>query len=163
MHPTIYYNRFQEDDDLGDHLSINIYNSAGGTVAQGIAHMKYDKDIDTLVNLLDIAAGTGSPISVHESRTNSNYQVPAGKKFVFMGVMDASSVGGHSMKIWSSATVDTADGTTIFDQTFTGPRNTQWITTPILEVAANRFLTLEHTGGAANAVLSKIIGFETDA
>ena len=155
-----------EDEDLGDYITIPIYSGLSDTIgppfSTGIQSLKYDHNTDTLINLINNSTATN--LSLHDARTNANYSPPVGKKFVFMCIISATNATqDHTMKIRSSATADTADGTVLHDQTHVLNSTTAWKTTGILEVAASQFLTLEKVAGTGNARISSMIGYETAA
>ncbi len=151
------------DEDLGDFVSGQLFNRAVG--ASGVGwNLKYDRTKgDILVNLLGAGAGPGLSVSTHEGRTNTAYQVPAGRKFIGFARLTSSGPSPTTMNIRSSVTVDTADGTVVYSQT-DALTNTLITTSQIFTILANQFLTLEKTfSGIASAQMDRITGFETDA
>ncbi len=156
----------EEDEDLGDYLTLPIYSglasSIGPPFSTGIQSLKYDHTTDTLINMIN--GQTATNFSLHDARTNANYSPPVGKKFVFMCIISAANVTqDHKMKVRSSVTADTADGTVLYDQIHVLNSSTAWKTTGILEVVASQFLTLEKVAGTGDARISSIIGYETPA
>ena len=148
-----------EDEDLGDFLSINHFSSTG--ISQSTYNIKYDKNTDTIIPLQNVFSTT-TPTSVIRSIDGVAYQVPAGKKLVFLGFLTSQSTSNVAGKIWSSATVNTADGTTIWNQTQLVNTNSRQ-STAVLEIAANQFLTLERVTGGVQFRLQEIVAFETPA
>lgn len=150
---------FGAEDELGDFITALVFQNT--TTQVGQYHMKYDPTTDKLINLNSAAAGSGTPKSATLMATGVAYQVPAGKKLVCIIAVTGNSGTNTLGKIRSSATVDTADGTVLHDQT-AAVNNSGKKTTPILTVLANQFLTSEQVSGAG-FVIDDIIAFETDA
>jgi len=157
---TVWKTIIQEVEiELGDHISAPVFQGTNTEV--GKYHMKYDPSTDKLINLSNATASSGSPTSATLLRTNTAYQVPAGKKYVFVASVTGIGVTNTQGKVRSSVTVDTADGTVLHDQT-AFVNSTGKKTTDRLTVLANQFLTAEQVSGA-NFRIGDIIGFETDA
>ena len=152
-----------DEDDLGNFITISHKGAVANNQGAGSLAIKYDPDLgDIVVNLVGTGASTGSPTSVHRADTNANYQCPAGKKFVFVAILASSNSNVVQGKLYSSATLDTADGTLIYTQS-RNVSNALQTSTGILEIAANQFLTIEHTAGTGNLNVSFCQGVEKDA
>lgn len=93
-----------------------------------------------LKRLIDVGAGT---LTMHDTETNANYQVPVGKKFkiIFIETAGLAAVGD---RIISSDTVDSTSDEVILLQPSATLTNLIFIST---EVGANRFINYVEPGG----------------
>ena len=153
-----------EDEDLGDHITATVYN--GITTSVGELHVKYDVNLDTIINLGRVSVGSGITTSAHIFPANSNYQVTVGKKLIFIAIVRGSASTQKGFKIRDSATVDSEDGGTLWDASAggaSGGASTQkWSIGP-LEASASTFVTIEESTSNTGNVLVDFIGFETAA
>ena len=158
MFPIIQYLRLEEDEDLGNFVTDSVWSL--GTASAGTASRKYDPDAgDTLIFVDGVnLTATGTLHNAIDGSTN--LEVPTGKKWTVILTLGFLSTTGPTFKIRASDTVDTADGTILYTQTKASVTNEK-VTTPVLALAAGKFLTYEKT--ANNALFSGAIIIESDA
>lgn len=153
-----------EEDDLGSFLSVALFYASTGSA--GTINFRYDDTIgDEPQNLQSGGdASSGSPASADFTIDGTSAQVPTGKKWIGYIVYGGASATACKASIRASTTVDTANGTKIWDGSSSDfVTNTVFITAGPLEFSANTFVTLEHESGAGNARFQRIVLYETDA
>ena len=158
-----------EEDDLAGLLEIPKFPFVTNAVPTSI-HNTFLGSNDAVAPVIHFHSGgavAATPLSAHLESTVGTvaYQVPAGKRLVFALVLSASTSTAN-FKVRSSATVDTADGTVLFDNTggtvLDNTPNISW-TRPVLEVAASQFLTIERVSGTGTINIQMIIAAEKAA
>ena len=157
MFPIINWIRI-EDEDLGNFVTDSAW--ALGTTSIGSINRKYDPDAGDTLIFVDGVNQTATGTFHNAIDGSTNLQVPTGKKWTVVLTIQFLVTTGPTFKIRASATVDTADGTVLYTQT-KASTTTEQVTTPILELAADDFLTYEKT--ANNATFQGAIIIESDA
>lgn len=88
--------------------------------------------------------------SLHDLRTNTNYQVTTTGNMKLAVEITTTGANGF-FKVWKSTLADSATGTPVYDFTNTATFDTGAFTTPILEfaVTANDFINIENLGASS--------------
>jgi len=169
MFPVIDGSPQEEDDDLGNHITCPIFHSqlTSNVLGGGRLNLKYDPDAGEkpILLLSGGAASSGTAaVSLHLAETGANAQVPAGKKwkgFIVLGGGTANAVKG---KVRSAATLDTADGTVVWDGSAgTNLTNQVFQTTELLEFDENEYPTIEYSSGTGTIEIKMVVLIEVDA
>ena len=162
MFPWNLFLKEQGEDEVSLY-SIPFYDEFGATTDfRGQIAIKFDENNDTIIRVFSgTNIGNGVSTTLHDLKDNStNLKVPAGKKWFVAVTCDGAT--GTNWKLRGSATVDTADGTTYFDRSRTMTAGSL-VTSPVVELAANEFLTIEHPSGAGNIIFKGAIVIEKTA
>ena len=147
-----------EDEELGNFISDSAWSL--GTSNIGSINRKYDPDAGDTLIFVDGVALTATGTLHNAIDGSTNLQVPTGKKWTVVLTIGFRVTTGPTFKIRGSATVDTADGNTHYTQTKASVTNEK-VTTPVLTLAADEFLTYEVTANTATFLGATII--ESDA
>jgi len=134
-------------------VSIQIWG--GTTLSLGTLVLEFDPETDSILIPDNITLSSAAPQTLLLAKDLTDLQVPVGKKWTVVLLLSRSSVDWTG-KIRASDTVDTADGTVLWDRTttiITGER----ITSEILTLTAQKFLTVETDAGTAILAGSIII------
>jgi len=100
------------DDELGNQVCLDYYNSQGGSIGKICA--KYE-DTDTLITIKnESVVGT---MTLHKVIDDSNFENTSGKDWVALLIIQATGSSGSdpTFKIRASNTPDTADDTVLED------------------------------------------------
>ena len=136
-------------------VSIPSFGEEGGTSDTiGIIAIKYDENTDKIIRAL---VGTSIPnttsTTLHDLKDGTtNLQVPSGK--VWFVAVTCDGAANTTWKLRGSATVDSNDGTILFDRTKVMTAG-QFVTTPVVKLTANQFLTIEHDTGTPGSIVFK--------
>ena len=140
----MYLHSILEDDELGNQVCLDYYNSSRNISGKICA--KYE-DTDTLITIKNEAvAGT---MTLHNVINDSNLENTSGKDWVVLLIINASGSSGTNptFKIRASNILDTADGTVLEDHSVahltTVTTGSDDFITVRLVVPTGKFLTLE--------------------
>ena len=135
--------------------TVSIQLWGGTTLSLGTLVLEFDPETDSILIPDNITLSSAAPQTLLLAKDLTDLQVPVGKKWIVVLLLSRSSVDWTG-KIRASDTVDTADGTVLWDRTttiITGER----ITSEILTLTAQKFLTVETDAGTAILAGSLII------
>jgi hypothetical protein len=148
-------------------------------VTIGIGASKWVKESATKMITLHFPSSSGTH-TLHDN-TNTNYQVPVGKKFIILQVCSAggsswtgsSGASGGNYELWDSTVADTASGNIIlinsnwisrtFSNYATYSAVSEGFASPIdtyIEVSAGQYITASVVSSTSVSV--NITGVETD-
>ena len=158
--PTLQFNSVTNEFDwvAGGAASVNTVSIQvwGGTTASlGNLVIPFDPETDSILIPDNITLTSAAPQTLLLAKDLTDLQVPVGKKWIVVLLISRSSVDWTG-KIRASDTVDTADGLILWDRTttiITGER----ITSEIVTIAAQKFLTVETDAGTGILAGSIII------
>jgi hypothetical protein len=130
------------------------------TIGYGVN--KWVKDANTEIKTLYYRNfySAGTAYTLHESGGSTDYQVPAGKKFIILSIETPTdkTTGSHDCDVWESTTINSASGTKVYE--FWATANSANLQSQVyIEISASKYINCV----LGTSIGITMIGIETNA